>query len=66
MEIANFNPSVLKLVLVYIYGYHMGGWRDGGTVQAAYNLNVPLYAKLERPHKGNLPTALCMVHTDRQ
>ncbi|GLC30875.1 alpha-mannosidase [Clostridium omnivorum] len=34
---------------------HSGDWRQGNTVQMAYNLNVPLYTKVEEEHAGELP-----------
>lgn len=62
----NPDADIEEHYFTYSLYPHMGGWRDGGTVQMAYNLNVPLYAKVEEPHRGELPTALSMVNTDRE
>jgi len=34
---------------------HAGGWREAGTMRAAYELNTPLLARNERNHAGSLP-----------
>jgi len=49
---------------VYSLYPHSGDWRDGGTVKMGYQLNVPVYAKVEEPHKGTLPSALSMISVD--
>jgi alpha-mannosidase len=45
---------------------HQGGWRQGKTVQAAYNLNVPFYASVEAEHAGVLPMSLSIAAVDSE
>jgi alpha-mannosidase len=45
---------------------HGGDWRDAGTVKMAYELNVPLYTKVEQPHGGSMPSAMSMVQVDAE
>ena len=44
---------------------HAGDWKEANTVQMAYNLNVPLYTKIEEGHKGQLPRALSIAKVDK-
>jgi alpha-mannosidase len=44
---------------------HAGGWRDAGTVQMAYSLNCPMYAKVSGAHKGDLPLEFSLVNLDK-
>lgn len=46
---------------VYSLYPHCGDWKDGSTVRMGYQLNVPVYTKVEQPHKGTLPSALSMI-----
>jgi len=40
---------------------HLGNWRQAGTMQQAYNLNLPLYARLiETKQNGLLPQSLSL------
>jgi len=43
---------------------HKGDWREGGTVQSAYELNCPLLAVATEPAKGSLPESASFVVTD--
>lgn len=45
---------------------HQGGWREAGTVKKAYNFNLPLYAKVETPHAGDLPQEFSLVTLDQE
>ena len=45
---------------------HKGDFKDAGTVQMAYNLNVPLYAKLEDAHEGQLSDKLSLARVDKE
>ena len=45
---------------------HKGDFKDAGTVQMAYNLNVPLYAKLEEAHDGQLNEKLSLARVDKE
>jgi len=40
---------------LYALWPHGGDWRSGGTVQAGYELNVPLLAVRQSRHRGPLP-----------
>ena len=44
---------------------HSGGWREAQTVQQAYSLNCPLFARTCPSHKGDLPQALSFIQVDR-
>lgn len=44
---------------------HNGDWKIAKTVQMAYELNVPLYSKVEEPHAGPLPKSMSAVRVDR-
>lgn len=44
---------------------HKGGWKEAGTVQMAYELNCPMYAKVEDAHPGTLREEFSMVSVDR-
>jgi alpha-mannosidase len=44
---------------------HLGDWKQGGTVQMAYSLNVPLYAATGDANEGGvLPGTVSMMHVD--
>lgn len=45
---------------------HRGSWQEGGTVQMAYNLNVPLTAIVEEAHGGSLGVEGSMIGIDQQ
>jgi len=57
------NPTADREEHRFVYSLypHGGDWRDSGTVKMGYQLNVPVYAKVEEPHKGTLPPALSMI-----
>lgn len=44
---------------------HANDWREANTAQMAYNLNVPLYTKIEDAHRGKLPEKLSMISVDK-
>ena len=45
---------------------HSGDWKEGKVVQAAYNINDPLVAKVETAHKGTLPSVASLVALDKE
>ena len=45
---------------------HSGDWKEANTVNMAYNLNVPLYTKIEDAHKGKLPSSISIVKVDKE
>lgn len=49
---------------VYSLYPHRDGWRTGGTVAAAYGLNIPLYARVESAHAGSLPALYSLFSVD--
>lgn len=50
---------------VYALYPHLGSWRQANTMQQAYNLNVPLYARLiEKRQEGILPSSWSLCHID--
>ncbi|MBL4936216.1 alpha-mannosidase [Clostridium sp. YIM B02515] len=44
---------------------HSGDWKEAKTVQNAYNINVPLYAKASDEHLGKMPKALSLAKADK-
>jgi len=50
---------------VYSLYPHKNGWQDGGTVQKAFELNVPLAAFATQAHKGSLPAEKSFISADR-
>ncbi|HBE79868.1 MAG TPA: alpha-mannosidase [Firmicutes bacterium] len=51
---------------VYSLYPHTGDWRRGQTVQMAFDLNVPLYAKVEKAHPGSLPNSCSIFELDQE
>ena len=51
---------------VYSLYPHAGGWREGKTLQQAYELNLPLHGVIESAHKGDLPPQYSFVRTDAE
>jgi alpha-mannosidase len=49
---------------VYSLYPHAGDWKDGNTVKMGYQLNVPVYAKVEQAHEGTLPPVLSVISVD--
>lgn len=51
------NPEADKCVHKFVYSLypHKGNHTRGGTIQQAYNLNVPMYAQRVDRHPGVLP-----------
>lgn len=45
---------------------HSGDWKKANTVQMAYSLNCPMYAKVEEAHEGSLPAQFSLVNLDRE
>lgn len=62
------NPDADKEVHEFTYSLypHGGDWKKAGTVQMAYNLNCPMYVKLEQAHSGELPRELSFVSVDKE
>jgi len=50
--------------LTYALYPHLGGWRQANTMQQAYNLNLPLYARLIDPQDGTAPRYRSLVQVD--
>jgi alpha-mannosidase len=46
---------------VYSLYPHGGDWKKADTIQMAYNLNCPMYYKVEQPHTGALPLELSLL-----
>lgn len=62
------NPDADKEIHEFTYSLypHAGDFKMAHTVQAAYELNCPVYAVLEPPHDGALPGELSMVCINRE
>ncbi|MDU4325026.1 MAG: alpha-mannosidase [Clostridium celatum] len=50
---------------IYSIYPHTGDYKDAGTVKMAYNLNVPLYSKVEEAHEGSLESKSSLVKVDK-
>jgi alpha-mannosidase len=48
----NLKGDMGKHHFVYSIYPHKGTWREADTAKKAYNLNVPLYARIEKAHNG--------------
>lgn len=61
------NPDADKEQHEFIYSLypHAGGWREGKTVQMAYNLNVPLLTFIEEKHEGILPEKFSLLKLNK-
>lgn len=55
-EVHNFIYSIYP---------HTGDYKEAGTVKMAYNLNVPLYSKVEEAHEGSLESKSSLVKVDK-
>lgn len=62
------NPDADKEIHKFTYSLypHNGDWKLGGTVQMAYELNCPMYAKIENAHKATLPPELSFVRLNQE
>lgn len=62
------NPDADKEIHEFTYSLypHSGDWRKAGTVAMAYNLNCPMYVKLEDAHKGELPKEISFASVDKE
>ncbi|MPM33581.1 hypothetical protein SDC9_80158 [bioreactor metagenome] len=45
---------------------HTGSWKDAKTANQAYELNVPLFAKVEEAHLGKLPNELSLAKVNKE
>ena len=62
------NPSADKEVHEFSYSLypHTGGWREGGTLHEAYDLNCPLMEKVMEKQEGSLPGKLSFISVNRE
>lgn len=60
------NPEADRELHKFTYSLypHMGDWKLGHTTQMAYNINCPMYTKVEEPHEGTLPKELSFISVD--
>ncbi|MBX7405721.1 alpha-mannosidase [Clostridium chauvoei] len=61
------NPDADKEEHYFTYSIypHLGTWKDAETTQKAYELNVPLYTKVEEAHEGELSDELSLVKVNK-
>lgn len=61
------NPDADKEEHFFTYSIyaHKGTWKDANTAKLAYNLNTPLFSKVEGAHEGNLDKNLSLVNVDK-
>lgn len=44
---------------------HSGDWKRGNVAKMAYELNCPMYAKIEEVHEGKLPNKQSFINIDK-
>ncbi|GFZ34356.1 alpha-mannosidase [Clostridium zeae] len=61
------NPTTDQEEHYFTYSIypHKGEWKASETVSMAYNLNVPLYTRIEQAHSGELPVKLSFINVDK-
>lgn len=61
------NPDADKEEHYFTYSIypHLGNWKDANTAQMAYEINTPLYTKVEEVHEGELSNELSLVKVDK-
>lgn len=64
----NPNPDADKEKHSFVYSIypHLGTWREANTVYMAYNLNTPLFTKIEDSHSGILPCKISLANVDKK
>ncbi|MCM1991820.1 alpha-mannosidase [Oceanirhabdus seepicola] len=62
------NPEADRELHKFTYSLypHCGDWKLAQTTQMAYNLNCPMYARVEEPHDGILPKELSFISVDTE
>ena len=62
------NPAADKEEHFFTYSIysHEGTWKDAHTANKAYELNVPLYTKVEEAHDGVLEDKLSLVKVNKE
>lgn len=62
------NPDADKEEHFFKYSLytHTGSWKDAKTVQLAYDLNTPLFTKIEEAHEGELDKVFSLVNVDKE
>lgn len=61
------NPEADKEKHSFVYSLypHSGGWKDGKVVNMSYNLNCPMYTKVEQAHEGTLPQNMSFIKVNK-
>lgn len=61
------NPAADKEEHFFTYSIytHEGNWKNANTVNMAYELNIPLYTKIEEAHGGKLPEDFELVKINK-
>ncbi len=62
------NPDADKEIHYYTYSLypHSGDWKDANTAMQAYNLNNPMFAKVEDTHSGELEESFSLAKVDKE
>ena len=62
------NPDADKEQHKFTYSIytHAGTWKEANTTQKAYELNVPLYTKVEESHNGQLSDKMSLAKVDKK
>lgn len=62
------NPQADKEEHFFTYSLysHQGSWKEAKTVAQAYQINTPLFTKVEQPHTGALANTLSFVNVNQE
>lgn len=62
------NPDADKEEHFFTYSLytHTKTWKDSKTVHLAYDLNTPLFTRVENAHNGELNSSLSLVNVDKE
>lgn len=62
------NPEADKEEHKFTYSIytHAGTWKEANTPQMAYNMNTPLFTKIEEAHSGELSTKMSFANVNKK
>lgn len=62
------NPEADKEEHKFTYSIytHAGSWKEANTPQMAYNMNTPLFTKIEEAHSGELSTKMSLANVNKK
>ena len=62
------NPDADRETHHFVYSLypHYGNFKEGGTIKAAYDLNIPLYLCMKNNSKGILKGNMSLINSDKE